>query len=286
MHSTLQELIDQLNLEKLGDLEYRGRSQNLGYARVFGGQVIAQALSAAQQTVMDRHIHSLHCYFLRPGDPQESIHYAVECIRDGKSFTTRRIVASQREIPIFSMSCSFQKKEGGFQHQAKAPVVPTPEELVSISELAKKAEAQTPERLRFRLKQKVPIEIRPVEPINYAAPSKRSPKHQLWIKAISPLPDDSRVHQHLLAYASDFALLETSLLPHEATFLDQNMQVASLDHAMWFHREFRLDEWLLYSMESPVAGNARGLSFGHIFDQQGALVASTAQEGLIRNHAR
>ncbi len=284
MQATLKQLTEQLNLEKVRDLCYRGHSQDLGYPRVFGGQVLGQALSAAQQTVDSRDVHSLHAYFLRPGDPKKPLFYEVDCIRDGKSFTTRRIVAKQDETPIFNMSCSFQKKERGFSHQGEKPRVPEPETLKSISELANASWDHIPERFRFPLKLKAPIEIRPVHPINYLAPKGRPPQYQMWLKAASPLPQSRLIHQSLLAYASDFSLLETALLPHGVTFIDPSMQVASLDHAMWFHGDFRIDDWLLYSIESPAASNARGFSRGHFFDRKGTLVASTAQEGLIRKH--
>jgi len=251
-----------------------------------GGQVLGQALVAAQSTVTDRLAHSLHAYFLRPGDPKLPILYKVDCIRDGKSFTTRRIVASQAGQAIFNMSVSFHRKEQGFEHQSPMPAAPGPEGLPSLADRARDNKEQFPKRFRENLTCRRPIEVRVPDPLNYVQPQKRKPYNRLWMRTIDTLPANPLIHQSLLAYASDFGLLEASLLPHGVTFIQPDMQVASLDHAMWFHRPLRMDQWLLYVVESPCATAARGLNFGHFYNEQGELVASTAQEGLIRYHGQ
>ncbi len=282
----LQELLGLLKLEKIEENIFRGQSQDLGFGNVFGGQVLGQALSAAYRTVpVERGVHSLHAYFLRPGDAQKPIVYDVDCIRDGGSFTTRRVVAIQKGRAIFNMSASFQVDESGFEHQDTAPQPPGPEGIASEQALAAAVADQIPETIREKILCKKPIEIRPVDPINPFAPDKRAPLRYAWFKAVDRLPDDPAVHQYMLAYASDFGLVTTSLYPHGQRFWQPQMQIASLDHAMWFHREFRMDDWLLYAMESPNAGKGRGLSRGQIYTQKGKLVASVAQEGLIRYHA-
>jgi acyl-CoA thioesterase-2 len=281
----LEELLTLLKLEKIEENIFRGQSQDLGFGNVFGGQVLGQALSAAYQTVPpERRAHSLHAYFLRSGDATQAIVYNVDCIRDGKSFTTRRVVAIQKGRAIFSMSASFQKLEPGFDHQDRAPAVDGPEGLESELELALKVADKIPAGIRDKILCKKPIEIRPLNPINPFAPQKREPLRYTWFKAIDRLPDDPAVHQYLLAYASDFGLVATSLYPHGHSYWQLSMQVASLDHAIWFHRDFRMDQWLLYVMHSPHAANARGLSNGKIFTREGRLVASVTQEGLIRYH--
>ncbi len=281
----LEELLGLLKLEKIEENTFRGQSQDLGYGSVFGGQVLGQALSAAYRTVpAERSVHSLHAYFLRPGDAQKPIVYQVDCIRDGKSFTTRRVTAVQKGRAILNMAASFQVDEPGFEHQDPAPQPPGPDGLASEFELALKVADKIPERVRERTLCKKAIEVRPVNPVNPFAPDKREPLRYVWLKAVGRLPDDPIVHQYMLAYASDLGLVVTALYPHGQSFWQPQMQVASLDHAMWFHRDFRMDEWLLYVMESPNAGKARGLSIGRIYTQDGKLVASVAQEGLIRNH--
>jgi acyl-CoA thioesterase-2 len=284
--NVLEELLTLLKLEPIEENIFRGQSQDLGFGNVFGGQVLGQALSAAYQTVpAERRAHSLHAYFLRPGDARRPIVYNVDCIRDGKSFTTRRVVAVQKGRAIFNMAASFQVDEPGFDHQDGAPPeVPGPEGLAAELELATRYADRIPASIREKILCRKPIEIRPVDPVNPYAPEKREPVSYSWIKAIDRLPEDPGVHQYLLAYASDFGLMATTLLPHGHTFWEQRMQVASLDHAMWFHRDFRMDDWLLYAMHSPNANKARGLSFGKIYTRQGVLVASAAQEGLIRDH--
>jgi len=285
LDNVLDELLELLKLEKIEENIFRGRSQDLGFGNIFGGQVLGQALSAASQTVdASRSAHSLHAYFLRPGDPTKPIVYEVDCIRDGKSFTTRRVVAIQKGRAIFSMSTSFQIEEEGFEHQASMPDVPGPQEIKSEVEMALTVKDKIPLSIRDKVLCAKPIEIRPVNPINPFSPTKEKPERYVWFKTIHKMPDDIAVHRYLLAYASDFGLVATALYPHGHTFWERAMQVASLDHAMWFHRDFRIDEWLLYAMESPSASKARGLSHGNIFTQDGRLVASTTQEGLIRYH--
>jgi acyl-CoA thioesterase-2 len=285
-NNVLEELLRLLKLEKIEETIFRGDSQDLGFDSVFGGQVLGQALSAAYQTIQsDRKAHSLHAYFLRMGDANRPIIYEVDCIRDGKSFTTRRVVAIQKGRAIFSMSASFQIDEPGFDHQDKAPEVIGPEGIKSELELAMAVADKIPSSIREKILCKKPIEFRPVNPIDPFFPKKREPVGYKWFKAIDKMPDDFRVHQYLLAYASDFGLVSTSLYPHEHNYWEQDMQVASLDHALWFHRDFRMDEWLLYVMESPNAYKAKGLNNGRIYTKKGKLVASVSQEGLIRNHA-
>lgn len=284
--NVLKELLRLLKLEKIEENIFRGQSQDLGFGSVFGGQVLGQALSAAYQTIQsDRKAHSLHAYFLRMGDVNKPIVYEVDCIRDGKSFTTRRVVAIQKGRAIFNMSASFQIDEPGFDHQDRAPVIIGPEGLESELELAMAVADKIPESIREKILCKKPIEFRPVNPIDPFFPEKREPVSFTWFKAIDKMPDDIRVHQYLLAYASDFGLVATSLYPHGHSYWEPGMQVASLDHALWFHRDFRMDEWLLYVMESPNACKAKGFNNGKIFTREGTLVASVAQEGLIRNHA-
>lgn len=280
----LQELLRLLELEKIEEHIFRGRSQDLGFGNIFGGQVLGQALSAALQTVPpERRTHSAHGYFLRPGDPALPIVYTVDAIRDGTSFTTRRVIAIQKGRPIFSMAASFQVDEGGFDHQDQAPVVPGPEGLTSELDMARAHADRIPESIRAKLTCDRPIEIRPVDPVNPFAPEKKAPDKHSWFRAVGTLPDAPAIHQYLLAYASDFGLLGTSLYPHGHTFFERKMQVASIDHSIWFHRDVRVDDWLLYAMHSPSAGGGRGLNFGRIFSRDGRLVASVAQEGLIRN---
>jgi acyl-CoA thioesterase-2 len=283
--NVLEELLQLLKLEQIEENIFRGQSQDLGFGNVYGGQVLGQALSAATQTVPpDRPVHSLHSYFLRPGDVRRPIIYNVDCIRDGKSFTTRRVVAVQKGKAILNLAASFQIDEPGFEHQEKAPFAPGPESLVSELELANRIADQIPSPIREKLLCRRPIEVRPVNPMNPFAPEKREAVRFNWIRAIDTLPDDPAVHQYLLAYASDYGLVVTSLYPHGQSFWQPAMQVASLDHAMWFHRPFRMDEWLLYAMHSPNACKGRGLAYGKVYNREGILVASVAQEGLIRYH--
>ena len=284
--SVLTELLQLLELEKIEENIFRGQSQDLGFGSVFGGQVLGQALSAAYRTVSaDRRAHSLHAYFLRMGDALRPIVYQVDRIRDGKSFTTRRVVALQKGQAIFNMSASFQVEEPGFEHQeSPPPQIPGPDGIPSELELAQRVADKIPAAIRDKLLCRKPIEIRPIDPINPFSPEKRAPVRYCWIKAIDRVPDNMAVHQYLLAYASDFGLVITSLYPHGHSYWDPEMQVASLDHAMWFHRDFRMDDWLLYIMTSPNANRARGLCSGRAYSREGKLLASIVQEGLIRHH--
>jgi len=245
--------------------------------------VLGQALSAAAQTVSaDRAVHSLHGYFLRAGDLRRPIVYSVDRLRDGKSFSTRRVDAVQEGEAIFSLEASFQVEEEGLEHQDPMPDVPPPEALRSERELALAFADRLPAAFRAIATAERPIEIRPVEPRNPLKPTAVEPRRQLWVRAIDALPDDAALHRYMLAYASDFSFLGTALDPHGVSWLTPGMQVASLDHAMWFHRPFRFDNWLLYSVDSPSASGSRGLVRGRFFDRAGRLVASCAQEGLIR----
>ncbi len=283
MQPVLAELVALLELERIEKNLFRGQSQDLGWGAIFGGQVLGQALSAAAQTVPpERQVHSLHAFFLRQGDAALPVVYDVDCIRDGKSFTTRRVVAIQNGRPIFNLAASFQKAEAGFDHQAQMPSVPGPDGLASELELAQRLGDEIPPVLRKRATAVRPIEIRPVDPRNPLEPDRRDPVRHVWYRAIDRLSDEPAIHQYLLAYASDFHFLTTAMQPHGVSWLSPGMQVASLDHAMWFHRPFRMDEWLLYSVESPSASGARGLARGSFFQRDGTLVASTMQEGLMR----
>ena len=287
MSQLLQELLELLKLEQIEANIFRGPSQDLGFGRIFGGQAIGQALSAARQTVSpDRHVHSFHSYFLREGDANLPIVYDVDCIRDGGSFNTRRVVAIQKGKPIFNLSASFQIEEDGFDHQDDMPECRDPETLPCWQEQKEQFGELVPERMRSKLLAESPIEIRLDEPENPLTPEKRAPVNKVWFKAAGKMPDNPGVHKYLLAYASDFNFLSTALYPHGVTFLDPRIQLASLDHAMWFHRPLRMDEWLLYYVDSPSASGARGLVRGQIFDLQGRLVASTVQEGLIRQRTK
>ena len=280
---TVNELIHILDLEEIEKNHYRATSPDEGWQRVYGGQVIGQALVAASRTVAeDRRAHSLHGYFLRPGDTTIPILYTVDRIRDGRSFTTRRVVAVQHGQAIFNMSISFQVAEDGFDHQLPMPEAPLPDRLKDERELRQAWLEKVPEEYADAFANERPIEIRPVDPQDAFHPEKRPPHQMCWMKARDPLPDDPRLHQCVLAYLSDWSLLDTATLPHAVSFTQSNMQVASLDHAMWFHRPFRADEWLLYVQDSPSASGARGLNRGLIYDRNGILVASAAQEGLIR----
>lgn len=278
-------LLKLLELEKVEENIFCGQSQDLvGLGNVFGGQVLGQALSAASQTVpQERSAHSLHAYFMRLGDASRPIVYTVDRIRDGRSFTTRRVIALQKGRAIFSMAASFQIDEAGFDHQDQMPNVPGPEGIPTALSLARQVADQLPENIRQRLVCEKPIEMRPINPVAPFAPEKMPPENYVWFRAISPMPDDSAIHRYMLAYASDFNLVATTLYPHGHTYWQPHIQAASLDHAMWFHRDFRMDDWMLHVITSPNASEARGLSFGRIFTRQGVLVASVAQEGLIRN---
>ncbi len=284
MSTVLARLVEQLALEPIEENLFRGQSQDLGWGTVFGGQVLGQALSAAVRTVpADRHVHSLHAYFLRPGDVNRPIVYEVDRIRDGGSFTTRRVVAIQKGQAIFNLAASFQVVEEGFSHQDAMPQVPPPESLEDEREqIARKLESLPP-AMRERAAAERPFELRPVEPVvDPLAPAPLPPVKRIWMRTSGRLSDDPALHRYLLAYASDYSFLTTSLQPHAVSWLTPGMQVASIDHVMWFHRPFRVDDWLLHVMESPAAHGGRGLVRGKVFTRDGQLAASTAQEGLIR----
>ena len=283
MSRAVEDLLKILDLEQIEVNLFRGQSPKSGWQRVFGGQVIGQSLVAARRTVDGRHPHSLHGYFMRPGDPKVPIIYEVDRIRDGKSFTTRRVVAVQHGQAIFAMSASFQVDEGGFEHQAVMPDVPGPDELPSEDDVKADLLSRMPEPMRTYYERERPIDMRPVEINRYMSREPMEPQFHVWIRTTGRLPDDPAIHQCVLAYASDMTLLDTSLVPHGRTVFDPTIQGASIDHAMWFHRPFRADEWLLYAQDTPNAGGARGFSRGLIFQQDGTLIASVAQEGLIRD---
>ncbi|GAB4354923.1 MAG: acyl-CoA thioesterase II [Oricola sp.] len=284
MSSAVEELISILDLETLELNLFRGRSPQSGWQRVFGGQVIGQALVAAQRTVEpDRHVHSLHCYFMRPGDPAVPIIYEVDRIRDGSSFATRRVVAIQHGHAIFSLSASFQVDEPGLEHIIEMPAdVPAPETLLSEKELIAQFIDHVPEAVRTYWQRARPIEFKPVSLTHYMTREKLPPRQNVWIRTTGPVPDDRALQSAVLAYLSDMTLLDTSLFAHGRSIFDPDIQVASLDHAMWFHRPHKLDDWFLYSQDSPNSSGARGLTRGAIYARDGTLVASVAQEGLIR----
>jgi acyl-CoA thioesterase-2 len=278
----LADLLTLLTLERIEERIFRGESRDLGGARVFGGQVLGQALTAASYTVTGRQVHSLHAYFLVAGDVNAPIVYEVDVARDGKSFSNRRVVAIQHGQPIFNMTASFQVPEEGLEHAAAMPEVPGPEGLADVRELPPDVLAKVPEKMRRFVTHERPFEFRPVEPIQIIAPARAAPVRHIWIKTIDPLPDDADLHRNVLAYVSDYQLVATATLPHGLSFAEGHVQLASLDHAMWFHRAFRVDDWLLYAMESPNASGGRGLARGQVFTRDGTLVASTVQEGVVR----
>jgi acyl-CoA thioesterase-2 len=281
--SPLDALLAVLDLEPLEVNIYRGRNRDVGTGRVFGGQVLAQALVAARRTVDEpREAHSLHAYFILPGDLAAPIVYFVDRLRDGSSFSTRRVTAIQHGQAIFNLSASFHRVETGFEHQSPLPEVPEPESLAPELQLIREMADRIPEPLRPVLTQDRPIDFRPVDPLDPFKPEKRAPVRHVWLRATETLPDDVLTHQAVLAYASDYGLLGTALQPHGVTFRAPTMQVATLDHALWMHRPFRADEWLLYAMDSPAAAAARGFTRGAVYRRDGQLVASVAQEGLIR----
>jgi acyl-CoA thioesterase-2 len=283
MAKVLDELVQQLGLERIEQNLFRGQSQDLGWGTVFGGQVLGQALSAAVQTVPEeRQVHSLHAYFLRPGDVSKPIVYDVDRIRDGSSFTTRRVVAIQSGRPIFNLAASFQKREPGFEHHDPMPAVPAPDESETERDHYARFGERAPHWHLVDVEER-PFELRLIDPPDdpiYPTPQRAARK--VWMRATGKLPETPALHAYLLAYVSDFAFITTALLPHGVTGNAPGMQVASLDHVMWFHHPLRVDEWLLYVMDSPAASGARGLVRGAVYSQDGRLVASTAQEGLIR----
>ena len=281
--SALDALVELLNLEKLEENLFRGQSPAYGWQRVYGGQVLGQALMAAARTVEDNRVaHSLHAYFLIGGDPGHAIIYDVERIRDGGSFTTRRVKAIQHGRPIFAMSASFHRQEESFEHHARMPKVPAPEDLPSEQELREKLLKVLPENMRSYWQHERPIEMRPTDISRYLDRQQREPTQSIWLRANGALPDDPRLHQGVMAYASDFTLLDTALIAHGKLLFDTDIQLASLDHAMWLHRAARADDWMLYVQDSPSAGGGRGFCRGSLFSRDGRLVASTTQEGLTR----
>jgi len=286
MSRALDQLLAILDIETLEENLFRGVSPQVGWQRVFGGQVIGQALVAAYRTVEGRSAHSLHSYFLRPGDPAVPIIYSVDRIRDGGSFSTRRVVAVQHGQAIFSMAASFHKQEEGLAHQMKMPDVPLPESLPSEAELKQLLIDRLPPQVRSYWERERPIEIRPVDLTRYLSPEKRTATQQVWIRATGDLGPDLPLNQCVLAYASDFTLLDTALIAHGRFILDPTLMLASLDHSVWFHRAFRVDDWLLYAQDSPSSGGGRAFCRGTLFARSGELVASTTQEGLLRERRR
>jgi acyl-CoA thioesterase-2 len=284
MKPVVAELIQLMQLERLEENLFRGQSRDIGTKYVFGGQVLGQALSAAQQTVGDvaRQVHSLHAYFLRAGDIEAPIVYDVERTRDGKSFSTRRVSAIQHGQQIFVMSASFQHAEAGAEHQLSMPEVPKPEDLDPPEPIDPERFSHISAKLQRWLSQSGPFEFRHVYPRDEIRVPKRPPFQHVWFRLTDRIGDAADTHRALLAYASDFHLVGTTTYPHGISYLQPNVVMASLDHAMWFHRPFRIDEWLLYSCDSPSAQGARGLARGAVYTREGVLVASTAQEGLIR----
>ncbi len=282
MPPELAELLDLLDLELIDVNLYRGVSPRDSWQRVYGGQVLAQALVAAQRTVEGLQAHSLHAYFLRAGDPKTPILYEVDRIRDGRSFTTRRVVARQKGQAIFNMSASFHKAEGGLSHAVAMPEVVGPETIQPEYQRRVAMAEEVPEAHRTWFLKPRPIELRPIDPAGHRDPKPKPPFQNTWCRAIGDLPDDPALHRAILAYASDMTLLDSALMPHGIAWIDPRIMTASLDHAMWFHRDPKADDWLLYAQTSPASGGARGFTQASFFAQDGTLIASCAQEGLIR----
>ena len=281
--NVVDELVSLLTLERLEENLFRGQSRDIGTKYVFGGQVLGQSLSAAQQTVdNERTVHSVHAYFLRAGDINAPIVFDVDRSRDGHSFSVRRVTAIQHGQPILVFAASFQKHEMGVEHQFHIPEVPMPEDIPAIAPPNAELLAQLSPKMQRWLSRMGPFEMRPVYPRDELNPTKRPPYQQVWFRLTQPIGDDMNMHRAMLAYASDFYLLGTTTFPHAISYYQNNVQMASLDHALWFHRPFRIDDWLLYDLDSPTAQGARGLARGSIYTRAGVLVASVAQEGLIR----
>ena len=279
----LLQLLKLLAVTPVSENVFRGDSQDLGWGSVFGGQVLGQALTAAAQTVgPDRLIHSLHAYFLRPGKVDNPVDYHVTTVRDGRSFDTRRVEGIQNGEPILTLTSSFHIQERGYDHQSDMPATTPPTELPSQRDLARAIAAKLPPKIKSSALAPRAIELRPVNPNNPFAPIKCAAERSVWYRATDTIPDNPTIHQYLLAYASDFSFLTTALQPHGLSWLSPGIRMMSLDHSMWFHRPVRMDEWVLHVMESPSAAGARGFVRGQLFTQSGALIASTAQEGLIR----
>ena len=280
--AAVKTMLDVLNLEQLEVNLFRGLSPQDRWQRVFGGQVIGQALVAAMRTVEGLAPHSLHCYFLVGGDPKVPIIYEVDRSRDGKSFTTRRVVAIQHGQQIFVLAVSFHNDEEGLTHQATMPDVPPPEDLPTEAEIRGKLMDMMPEPVRRYYQRERPIELRPVQYDRYLGKKYEDGKFNVWIRTTAKLPDDPAIHKCVLAYASDMSLLDTALVPHGRSLFEKDFMGASLDHALWLHRPFRADDWLLYAQESPTMSGSRGFARGLIYRRDGVLVASVAQEGLVR----
>ncbi len=282
MHTILEDLVRLLTLERIEDNIFRGDSRDIGSPQVFGGQVLGQALSAAQLTVEGRVAHSLHAYFLRRGDIKAPIVYEVDRARDGGSFSNRRVVAIQHGRPILNCAASFQTPEDGLEHAAEMPDVPGPDGLKELHEYASELPDCVPMKMRRFLTQKRPFEFRPVRKVDFDSRERLPPVAHVWVRAVGEVNDDPVLNQNLLAYVSDYELLGASTLPHGLSFVHDNVIMASLDHALWFHRPVNMNDWHLYSIDSPNASGARGFARGQFFRQDGALVASTSQEGLVR----
>ena len=283
MDTTIERLIELLDLESIEENIFRGESQDIGSPQVFGGQVLGQALTAASRTVKDRNVHSLHAYFLRRGDFEAPIVYEVDRARDGGSFSNRRVIAVQHGEQIFNMTASFQRPEEGLEHQSEMPNVKPPEELDNLVDLIKPEWIeQLPQRIQRMLTRQRPFDIRPVESPHFLDKTTREPSKHSWIKAKGKVPDKLSLHQALLAYVSDYDLLTTAILPHGTNIMQNRFQMASLDHAMWFHKSCLVDQWMLFAYDSPRASGARGFATGRIFSREGVLIASMSQEGLMR----
>lgn len=282
MDPRLADLLRQFDLERLEVNLFRGESRDIGSPQVFGGQVLGQALMAAYATIESRDVHSLHAYFLRRGDFNAPIVYDVDRSRDGHAFASRRVVAIQHGEQIFNLAVSFQQREEGLDHQTWMPQVPPPEVLTDTAVPPRELLDKMPEKVRRFFEKERPFEFRMVEPLDYLHPRNAAPTQQVWFRAVDRLPDDERLHRCLLAYVSDYNFLNTATRPHGTSYLSGNLLMASIDHAMWYHRPLRVDEWLLYAMDSPSASGSRGFVRGSVFTRDGRLVASTAQEGLIR----
>ena len=283
LDTSIERLVSLLDLENIEKNIFRGESQDIGSPQVFGGQVLGQALMAASRTVEGRNVHSLHAYFLRRGDFEAPIVYEVDRARDGGSFSNRRVIAVQHGEQIFNMTSSFQVPEDGLEHQSDMPIVPPPEELEDLIDLIKPEWVEKlPLRIRRMLTRERPFEVKPVETPHFLLNETKDPIKHSWIRAKGNMPNDIVMHQALLAYVSDYDLLTTAILPHGTNLMQNKFQMASLDHAMWFHNTASVDQWMLFAYESPRSNASRGFARAHIFSRDGVLIASTAQEGLMR----
>lgn len=281
-NNSTKELLQLMDLETLEVNLFRGESRDIGTPRVFGGQVLAQSILAASRTIDEGNIHSLHAYFLRAGDPAAPIVYDVDRYRDGRSFKARRVVAIQHGRPILTLAASFQLEQEGIEHQIEMPDVPPPEELSSENDVPKECLERFPEMLKRWFARTGPFDFRPVERQDIFNPKPQAPISKIWFRLNEKIDAPDYMHRALMAYASDFHLIGTAILPHGISFAKDHIVMASLDHAMWFHRPARVDDWLLYSCDSPSSSGGRALARGSIFDRSGNLIASVAQEGMIR----